>query len=154
MVLLDDTPDVLGELAALWSAVAFWGLITTLWAVRDTWLEWRANERRQREGIRKRVLASIATGNLRREFVRLGECVTFLYIGVSILLGTNTPFVSRVLIVINLTMLVGNVVLDRLERRTTARLQRQETLVLADASPPSVTLQAGESVTIQAEEPD
>lgn len=123
--LINLTSDTLIDpiLAAVWTAVTLWGIITTAWTARDCWLERVAMLEANR---RDRVLRLIADANVRRELIRVCKLVALLIVGASVLTGHSDPTINRTLIISVVVAMVLNSILDRVERRETARILHAE----------------------------
>lgn len=115
--------DALTMTAAIWTAATAWGTVTSVWTLREAWLE-RVALNRALPG-RNGVLRMIANANVRREVLRVVAQGALLIIGLSVLVDAMNALMSRSLLILVAATLVANSVLDRIERRVTAAVLRR-----------------------------
>ena len=106
-----------------------YGLVTTLWTVRDTLLE-RMRLRQFYAGHGEtpdHVLEMISSANVRRESFRAAVFAVLCVICTTIILGLATATTGRVLLNCVLLLLLANSRLDRFERKRSSELLRDAT---------------------------
>lgn len=113
-------PDIDTYLAWGLTAITGLGVFATIWTWYDSLLEAKTVQPDDT------ALGLIAKANVRREALRIAVLLGLFWIGFSILSMRADPTVNRSVFIELAIALVGNSLLDRLERRDTGRALRAE----------------------------
>lgn len=120
IALLVPGPEIDTYLAWGLAIVTALGIFATIWTWYDSFLEAKSVK------ADDKALHLIANANVRREALRIAVLLGLFWIGFSIVSAHADPTVNRAVFIELALALVGNSLLDRLERRDTARVLRAE----------------------------